>query len=59
MELIFRFLLDGLLVSLFAVLGHVLKPKSFAGGLICPRNPDTDRLTGALRPPACFGRIVP
>lgn len=31
MELIFRFLVGGFVVSLFAVLGDVLKPKSFAG----------------------------
>lgn len=31
MELIFRFLVGGLVVSLFAVIGDVLKPKSFAG----------------------------
>jgi uncharacterized membrane protein (GlpM family) len=31
MELIFRFIVGGLIVSLFAVLGDVLKPRSFAG----------------------------
>lgn len=31
MELLVRFLVGGLVVSLFAVLGDVLKPKSFAG----------------------------
>jgi uncharacterized membrane protein (GlpM family) len=31
MELIFRFVVGGLVVSLFAVIGDVLKPKSFAG----------------------------
>jgi uncharacterized membrane protein (GlpM family) len=31
MELIFRFIVGGLVVSLFAVIGDVLKPKSFAG----------------------------
>jgi uncharacterized membrane protein (GlpM family) len=31
MQLIFRFLVGGLLVALFAVLADVLKPKSFAG----------------------------
>lgn len=31
MELIFRFLVGGLVVSFFAVIGDVLKPKSFAG----------------------------
>jgi Protein of unknown function (DUF3147) len=30
-ELFFRFLIGGLVVSCFAVLGDVLKPKSFAG----------------------------
>jgi len=30
-QLIFRFLAGGLIVSFFAVLGDVLKPKSFAG----------------------------
>jgi hypothetical protein len=30
-QLIFRFTIDGLIVSLFAALGDVLKPKSFAG----------------------------
>jgi hypothetical protein len=30
-ELFFRFLMGGLVVSFFAVLGDVLKPKSFAG----------------------------
>jgi hypothetical protein len=30
-ELIYRFVAGGLIVSLFAVLGDVLKPKSFAG----------------------------
>ena len=31
MQLLFRFLIGGSIVSLFAVLGDVLKPKSFAG----------------------------
>lgn len=31
MQLLFRFLVGGLVVSLFAVMGDVLKPKSFAG----------------------------
>lgn len=31
MQIIFRFLVGGTIVSLFAVLGDVLKPKSFAG----------------------------
>jgi uncharacterized membrane protein (GlpM family) len=31
MELAFRFLVGGIFVSLFAVLGDVFKPKSFAG----------------------------
>ncbi len=31
MQLIFRFLTGGLVVSFFAVIGDVLKPKSFAG----------------------------
>jgi Protein of unknown function (DUF3147) len=31
MDFIFRFIVGGLIVSLFAVLGDVLKPKSFAG----------------------------
>jgi len=31
MELTFRFVVGGLVVSLFAVIGDVLKPKSFAG----------------------------
>jgi uncharacterized membrane protein (GlpM family) len=31
MQLIFRFVVGGLIVSLFAALGDVLKPKSFAG----------------------------
>jgi uncharacterized membrane protein (GlpM family) len=31
MELIWRFLLGGLIVSLFAVIGDVLRPKGFAG----------------------------
>jgi uncharacterized membrane protein (GlpM family) len=31
MDLIFRFLIGGVVVSLFAVLGDMLKPKSFAG----------------------------
>jgi hypothetical protein len=31
MEFIFRFIVGGLIVSLFAVLGDVLKPRSFAG----------------------------
>jgi uncharacterized membrane protein (GlpM family) len=30
-QLVFRFLVGGLVVSLFAVIGDVLKPKSFAG----------------------------
>src|SRR5215831_8234450 len=30
-EFLFRFLIGGLVVSFFAVLGDVLKPKSFAG----------------------------
>ena len=30
-QLIFRFLVGGFIVSLFAALGDVLKPKSFAG----------------------------
>jgi hypothetical protein len=30
-QLVFRFFVGGLVVSLFAVLGDVLKPKSFAG----------------------------
>lgn len=31
MQLVIRFFVGGLIVSLFAVLGDVLKPKSFAG----------------------------
>jgi uncharacterized membrane protein (GlpM family) len=31
MQLVFRFVVGGLVVSLFAVTGDVLKPKSFAG----------------------------
>ena len=31
MQLLFRFVVGGLVVSLFAVIGDVLKPKSFAG----------------------------
>lgn len=31
LQLLFRFLVGGLIVSLFAVLGDILKPKSFAG----------------------------
>ena len=31
MQLVFRFVIGGLVVSLFAVIGDVLKPKSFAG----------------------------
>jgi hypothetical protein len=31
MDLIFRFIVGGFIVSLFAVLGDVLKPRSFAG----------------------------
>jgi uncharacterized membrane protein (GlpM family) len=31
MQFVFRFVVGGLVVSLFAVLGDVLKPKSFAG----------------------------
>jgi uncharacterized membrane protein (GlpM family) len=31
MELVLRFLIGGLVVTLFAVLGDMLKPKSFAG----------------------------
>jgi uncharacterized membrane protein (GlpM family) len=31
MQLVFRFLVGGVIVSLFAVLGDVLKPRSFAG----------------------------
>ena len=31
MELIFRFIVGGLVVSFFAVIGDMLKPKSFAG----------------------------
>jgi uncharacterized membrane protein (GlpM family) len=31
MELIFRFIVGGVVVSFFAVIGDVLKPKSFAG----------------------------
>jgi len=31
MELVFRFIVGGVVVSLFAVLGDVFKPKSFAG----------------------------
>ncbi|MGH9691780.1 MAG: DUF3147 family protein [Candidatus Acidiferrales bacterium] len=31
MELLFRFVVGGLVVSFFAVIGDVLKPKSFAG----------------------------
>ena len=30
-QLVFRFVVGGLVVSLFAVIGDVLKPKSFAG----------------------------
>jgi hypothetical protein len=30
-ELLFRFLIGGVIVSLFAALGDVMKPKSFAG----------------------------
>jgi hypothetical protein len=31
MQLIFRFIVGGILVSLFAAIGDALKPKSFAG----------------------------
>jgi uncharacterized membrane protein (GlpM family) len=31
MQMLFRFIVGGLIVSLFAALGDVLKPKSFAG----------------------------
>jgi hypothetical protein len=31
MELVFRFLAGGIIVSIFAALGDLLKPKSFAG----------------------------
>ena len=31
MELLFRFVVGGLIVSLFSALGGILKPKSFAG----------------------------
>jgi len=31
MQIVFRFVVGGLVVSLFAVIGDVLKPKSFAG----------------------------
>lgn len=31
MELLFRFFIGGIVISIFAVLGDVLKPKSFAG----------------------------
>jgi uncharacterized membrane protein (GlpM family) len=31
MQLVFRFIVGGLIVSFFAVLGDALKPKSFAG----------------------------
>jgi uncharacterized membrane protein (GlpM family) len=31
MELVVRFLLGGLIVSIFAIVGDVLRPKSFAG----------------------------
>jgi uncharacterized membrane protein (GlpM family) len=31
MELIFRFIVGGFVVSLFAVLGDILRPRSFAG----------------------------
>ena len=31
MELVFRFVVGGLVISLFAVIGDLLKPKSFAG----------------------------
>jgi len=31
MQLLFRFLIGGIVVSLFAVMGDLLKPKSFAG----------------------------
>jgi uncharacterized membrane protein (GlpM family) len=31
LEFLFRFLIGGIVVSMFAVLGDVLKPKSFAG----------------------------
>jgi hypothetical protein len=31
MQLVFRFVVGGLVISLFAVIGDVLKPKSFAG----------------------------
>ena len=30
-QILFRFVVDGLIVSFFAVLGDALKPKSFAG----------------------------
>ena len=30
-ELIYRFIIGGIVVSLFAIIGDVLKPKSFAG----------------------------
>jgi hypothetical protein len=35
MQLLFRFVIGGLVVSLFAVIGDALKPKSFAALLIC------------------------
>ena len=31
LQLLFRFIVGGLVVSLFAALGNILKPKSFAG----------------------------
>jgi hypothetical protein len=31
MEIVFRFIIGGLMVSLFALIGDLLKPKSFAG----------------------------
>src|ERR1700684_2350119 len=31
MQLVFRFIFGGLIVSLFAAIGGILKPKSFAG----------------------------
>jgi hypothetical protein len=31
MDLIFRFIIGGLIVSLFAIIGDVIKPRTFAG----------------------------
>jgi hypothetical protein len=44
-ELILRFLIGGTLVSVFALVGDLLRPKSFAG-LFGPRPPLRWRVSG-------------